>query len=249
MATQQPLLMLRHHAYIIQGSQEDCKEIARTLVKQEFCKLAGCMHCITCNQIDNQQFYAMRWFCNDAYNVEDIQDIFDITKLSLQPDEKFIFVIEHAEYLNEYASNKLLKLLEEPPHGYHFLLLTSNAHRILPTIRSRCVIENLYSSKQQVTNQLVQCFTSALLAPAEFLTYITKLDINEHDTRAYLEEIIHFWLALYAQEKTEYKERVISLLQQSFEQLPMSGGSKIFWKNFYLQFNMLSLEEFDYKKE
>ena len=48
-------------------------------------------------------------------------------------------VIEHGERMNAGAQNKLLKLLEEPFGGEAIIILTSNAQRLLPTVRSRCM--------------------------------------------------------------------------------------------------------------
>ncbi len=53
-----------------------------------------------------------------------------------QKDQLYI-VVEHAEALNESASNTFLKALEEPGENIHYIFLTSNANGILPTIRSR----------------------------------------------------------------------------------------------------------------
>lgn len=49
-----------------------------------------------------------------------------------------VFVIDHAESLNESASNALLKTLEEAPPTSHIVLVTSRPSGLLPTIRSRC---------------------------------------------------------------------------------------------------------------
>ncbi len=49
-----------------------------------------------------------------------------------------VFLIEDADKLNEESSNALLKVLEEPPHTSHIVLLTSRPAMLLPTIRSRC---------------------------------------------------------------------------------------------------------------
>ena len=49
-----------------------------------------------------------------------------------------VFLIEDAEKLNESSANALLKVLEEPPHTSHIILLTSRPDMLLPTIRSRC---------------------------------------------------------------------------------------------------------------
>jgi len=49
-----------------------------------------------------------------------------------------VFLIEDADKLNEASANALLKVLEEPPHTSHIVLLTSHPDMLLPTIRSRC---------------------------------------------------------------------------------------------------------------
>jgi DNA polymerase-3 subunit delta' len=49
-----------------------------------------------------------------------------------------VFVIEHADELNDQAANRMLKTLEEPPSFAHLILLTSKPGEVLPTIASRC---------------------------------------------------------------------------------------------------------------
>ncbi|MBQ9967823.1 MAG: DNA polymerase III subunit [Oscillospiraceae bacterium] len=59
----------------------------------------------------------------------------------IRPNEgkKKIYLIPRAHLLTEQAQNALLKLIEEPPHYAVFLLLTANAEKLLPTVRSRSV--------------------------------------------------------------------------------------------------------------
>lgn len=59
---------------------------------------------------------------------------------ALQPYEgKYrVYIVDGAEYLNEESSNRLLKILEEPPPNVLFILLAVNENRLLPTIVSRC---------------------------------------------------------------------------------------------------------------
>ncbi len=49
-----------------------------------------------------------------------------------------VFLIDDAEKLNDSSANALLKVLEEPPHTSHIILLTARPAQLLPTIRSRC---------------------------------------------------------------------------------------------------------------
>ena len=50
-----------------------------------------------------------------------------------------VCIMEDAEKMTLQAANSLLKLLEEPPDGFYFILLTSSPHALLGTVRSRCV--------------------------------------------------------------------------------------------------------------
>jgi DNA polymerase-3 subunit delta' len=78
-----------------------------------------------------------------------------------------VFIVEDADYMNDAASNALLKTLEEPPPTTHLVLLTSNPTALLATIRSRC-----------------QIIRFAPIAPAEIETFLTKQrDVPAADAR------------------------------------------------------------------
>ena len=76
-------------------------------------------------------------------SVHEARDI--ISKLSLKPyeSEYKVMIIYLAEKMNAEASNKLLKLLEEPPEGTYFFLICHKPDKLLPTILSRCQIIRL----------------------------------------------------------------------------------------------------------
>lgn len=68
-----------------------------------------------------------------------------------------VFLIEDAEKLNESSANALLKVLEEPPHTSHIILLTSRPDMLLPTIRSRCqMIRFSPLSAEEIEGHLVK---------------------------------------------------------------------------------------------
>lgn len=89
---------------------------------------------------------------NDALGIENKAGVIGVSEareisgtLSLQPCESDykIMVIWQADKMNGEAANKLLKLLEEPPAGTLFLLVTQNVEKMLPTVLSRCQIIRL----------------------------------------------------------------------------------------------------------
>src|SRR6266487_1969275 len=68
-----------------------------------------------------------------------------------------VFIIEDADYMNDQASNALLKTLEEPQPSSHLILTTSNPTALLPTIRSRCqVIRFAPIPHQQIEKFLIE---------------------------------------------------------------------------------------------
>lgn len=67
-------------------------------------------------------------------------------KLAMAERERRVVLVPFAEQLNQNSSNALLKILEEPPAGVHFLLGAPSPDRVLPTIRSRSMLQALAPS-------------------------------------------------------------------------------------------------------
>ncbi len=78
-----------------------------------------------------------------SVKIEAIRGITDVCYIKPAVGNRRVFIIERAETITVQAQNALLKILEEPPAGTVFLLLTDSADKLLPTVRSRCVILNL----------------------------------------------------------------------------------------------------------
>src|SRR5687768_13866869 len=67
------------------------------------------------------------------------------------------FLVEEAHKLNDPSANALLKVLEEPPHTSHIILMTSRPAMLLPTIRSRCqMIRFSPLAAEEIETHLVQ---------------------------------------------------------------------------------------------
>lgn len=72
-------------------------------------------------------------------SVDQIRDLADFFGLSSHREGLRVVLIQPAESLNLASANALLKMLEEPPPGFLFLMVTHQPQRLLPTIRSRCM--------------------------------------------------------------------------------------------------------------
>lgn len=70
--------------------------------------------------------------------IEQIRDLQQALSVTGHQSERRVILIDPAEAMNVFTANALLKLLEEPPVGCTFMLLSDEPLRLLPTIRSRC---------------------------------------------------------------------------------------------------------------
>ena len=106
----------------------------------------GCAVCDSCRRVfagahPNVSTVSLE---NDAsqIKIEQIRLIRSQLELAALDGAARVFLIDPAERMTPGAANALLKALEEPPERTHFILITTNAHELLITIRSRCQLYN-----------------------------------------------------------------------------------------------------------
>jgi hypothetical protein len=212
-------------------------------LQKTFCKNSGCNTCITCMQIREKQHHALMWLHPEKnYTIDQLEDLFTTLTFQLQADELFFFIIQKADFLTPACANKLLKPMEEPPRGYHFILLAEHKEQILPTILSRCVVYSLHTTApQQNTHPIYECFTKKIVPVDEFSKIIDTAPLNERESLELLNLIIQHWLTLYTQRNQLYEDNAstlpsyITMLENAQLQTPMPGSSILFWRNLYLQ--------------
>lgn len=94
-------------------------------------------------EANDQEDYAFNVFELDAASnnkVEDIRSIVDQVRIPPQQGNYKVYIIDEVHMLSQAAFNAFLKTLEEPPPHAVFILATTEKHKILPTILSRCQI-------------------------------------------------------------------------------------------------------------
>ena len=134
------------HAYLIDGNNySDLENFILSFVKLLVCpynytNYDKCFNCNKCMRIDNGNYTEVKYIrpSNNLIKKEQLTDLQEVFSLSNIEGEKKIYVIWNAELMNEYASNSILKFLEEPNDNIIAILVTSNIGAILPTIVSRC---------------------------------------------------------------------------------------------------------------
>jgi DNA polymerase-3 subunit gamma/tau len=132
------------HAYLFCGPRGTGKtSTARGLAKAVNCLNNGkgepCNECTMCQAITEGR--AMDVIEVDAASNRGIDEIRDLReKVNYAPNEAHykVYIIDEVHMLTKEASNALLKTLEEPPPHVIFILATTEAHKLLPTILSRC---------------------------------------------------------------------------------------------------------------
>jgi DNA polymerase-3 subunit gamma/tau len=132
------------HAYLFCGPRGTGKtSTARILAKAVNCLNNGkgepCNECEMCRAITEDR--AMDVIEIDAASNRGIDDIRDLReKVNYAPTQarRKVYIIDEFHMLSKDASNALLKTLEEPPPHVIFVLATTEAHKVLPTILSRC---------------------------------------------------------------------------------------------------------------
>ena len=114
-------------------------------------------------------------------NIGEAEKISKLSSLKSFQGGPKIFVIWMAEKMNISASNKLLKLLEEPPEKTVFMLCCESEHALLETISSRCQKINLNSLQSLNVDKLAQRFDNQFVAwlRAAFKAKKDKRSINE----------------------------------------------------------------------
>ena len=98
-----------------------------------------CNQCAICTSINEERFMdTIEMDAASNRGIEDIRDIRDKVNFAPSEGRRKVYIIDEAHMLTDQASNAFLKTLEEPPSHVIFILCTTEANRILPTIVSRC---------------------------------------------------------------------------------------------------------------
>src|ERR1700760_4329072 len=97
-----------------------------------------CHSCVSFNQGISMNIHELDAASNNS--VDDIRSLVDQVRFAPQAGKYKVYIIDEVHMLSSSAFNAFLKTLEEPPHYAIFILATTEKHKILPTILSRCQI-------------------------------------------------------------------------------------------------------------
>lgn len=133
------------HAYLFCGP----RGVGKTTTARIFAKMINCSHpspdmepcgeCESCRSFAEGRSYCIHELDAASNNgVEDIKNLMDQVRVPPQVGKYSVYIIDEVHMLSSQAFNAFLKTLEEPPAHAIFILATTEKHKILPTILSRC---------------------------------------------------------------------------------------------------------------
>ena len=135
------------HAYLFCGP----RGVGKTTCARIFAKTINCLNptadgeacneCESCRAFNEQRSYNIHELDAASNNsVDDIRQLVDQVRIPPQIGRYKVYIIDEVHMLSTSAFNAFLKTLEEPPRHAIFILATTEKHKILPTILSRCQI-------------------------------------------------------------------------------------------------------------
>lgn len=190
------------HAYLFCGP----RGVGKTTCARIFAKTINCMtptadgeacnECESCVAFNEQRSYNIHELDAASNNsVDDIRQLVEQVRIPPQVGKYKVYIIDEVHMLSASAFNAFLKTLEEPPRHAIFILATTEKHKILPTILSRCQIYDFNRiSVDDTVNHLSYVATKeGITAEPEALNVIAlKADGGMRDALSIFDQVVSF---------------------------------------------------------
>ncbi len=210
------------HAYLFCGP----RGVGKTTCARIFAKTINCNHltpeieacdvCESCVSFNGARSYNIHELDAASNNsVEDIRSLIDQVRIPPQIGTHSVYIIDEVHMLSSQAFNAFLKTLEEPPKHATFILATTEKHKILPTILSRCQIFDFNRIKVEDI--------------ADHLANVARKENIEYDLDG---------LNVIAQKADGGMRDALSF----FDQISSFSGNKITYENVIQNLNVLDYE-------
>ena len=190
------------HAYLF------CRPrgVGKTTCARIFAKTINCMtptadgeacnQCESCVAFNEQRSYNIHELDAASNNsVDDIRQLVEQVRIPPQIGKYKVYIIDEVHMLSASAFNAFLKTLEEPPRHAIFILATTEKHKILPTILSRCQIYdfNRISVEDTVNHLSYVASKEGITAEPEALNVIAmKADGGMRDALSIFDQVVSF---------------------------------------------------------
>ena len=190
------------HAYLFCGP----RGVGKTTCARIFAKTINCMsptadgeacnQCESCTAFNEQRSYNIHELDAASNNsVDDIRQLVEQVRIPPQIGKYKVYIIDEVHMLSASAFNAFLKTLEEPPRHAIFILATTEKHKILPTILSRCQIYdfNRINVEDTVAHLAYVASKEGITAEPEALNVIAlKADGGMRDALSIFDQVVSF---------------------------------------------------------
>ena len=190
------------HAYLFCGP----RGVGKTTCARIFAKTINCMtptadgeacnECESCIAFNEQRSYNIHELDAASNNsVDDIRQLVEQVRIPPQIGKYKVYIIDEVHMLSASAFNAFLKTLEEPPRHAIFILATTEKHKILPTILSRCQIYdfNRIGVEDTVEHLSYVASKEGVMAEPEALNVIAlKADGGMRDALSIFDQVVSF---------------------------------------------------------
>ena len=190
------------HAYLFCGP----RGVGKTTCARIFAKTINCMtptadgeacnQCESCVAFNEQRSYNIHELDAASNNsVDDIRQLVEQVRIPPQIGKYKVYIIDEVHMLSASAFNAFLKTLEEPPRHAIFILATTEKHKIIPTILSRCQIYdfNRISVEDTVNHLSYVASKEGITAEPEALNVIAmKADGGMRDALSIFDQVVSF---------------------------------------------------------
>ena len=190
------------HAYLFCGP----RGVGKTSCARIFAKTINCLNptadgeacnaCESCRAFNEQRSYNIHELDAASNNsVDDIRTLIDQVRIPPPIGKSKVFIIDEVHMLTTAAFNAFLKTLEEPPHHALFILATTEKHKVLPTILSRCQIYDFsrISIADMVEHLQYVSLQEGVTAEPEALNVIAqKADGGMRDALSIFDQVVSF---------------------------------------------------------
>ena len=210
------------HAYLFCGP----RGVGKTTCARIFAKTINCLQltsggdacneCESCRSFNESRSFNIHELDAASNNsVDDIRSLTEQVRIPPQIGKYKVYIIDEVHMLSSSAFNAFLKTLEEPPHHAIFILATTEKHKILPTILSRCQI---YDFNRIEINDMVEYLEYVadrenIPTEKEALNVIArKADGGMRDALSIFDQVVSF-----SQGNVNYKSVVENLNELDYE--------------------------------
>jgi DNA polymerase-3 subunit gamma/tau len=190
------------HAYLFCGP----RGVGKTTCARIFAKTINCLHptesgeacneCESCVAFNEHRSYNIHELDAASNNsVDDIRQLVEQVRVPPQIGKYQVYIIDEVHMLSNAAFNAFLKTLEEPPRHAIFILATTEKHKVIPTILSRCQIYDFHRIEPEdaVAHLAYVASKEGITAEPEALNVIAlKADGGMRDALSIFDQVVSF---------------------------------------------------------